>query len=784
MHSNEVVDLQKFRSADTAKAPAEDNAAHYLRAGTTLLVGQYIIDGYLNCGGFGITYTARDSLGRKVVIKECFPGEMVYRDGKAMKTRSPKYKKELASIVRNFVTEAHSLANVKHPNIVHVHQIFEENGTAYLAMDFIDGPDLLDMLESDRKLTPAQVEALTRRILDAIRYLHRTGMLHRDVSPDNILVQRDGAPVLIDFGAARHVSPEECEAAPRMKFVKDGYSPQEFYVAGGRQGPFSDLYAIAATIHHVITGAAPVDAQTRVAARAAKKPDPYKPLADRVTGYSPRFLKAIDRALALMPEERLQTAQEWLDRIGPEPSAPAAGLFKPVTAVLESLSIFDEAKRGETPGPAGRPGLRLAAGVAIAALTLGGAFYAIHPGNTSDGTLSVALPVETTPPELRIVANLPQPEPLVSVWPDGFAALVTGPATDVEVARGVASEITDPEISIADLGTVPRVAVPDISRVGTRFVPPAMVESVASMPRPDAMLALDLPRLSLAPSVPDMPRPPQKAPLAEFDMAGANQLGAAPLDVTLQSIAPVALVDRAAPLPEIERAPRLSVDTRAPAYVPRPTGSAQAASFSTWEIDLPFAARPPRVGEGNVLVITEIDPEADLVLAGEWITEGLILVGVDGAPLREGVSLKDQILDNVTITNEGTAQVSVFYRAPRAEVLDEAVLTLPVLRRTGLADGTVLETRKQGASWITTVAELGRGQTDLEVGDMIIGNATSPTRFTDPDAVEAAFEALIQSDLTAAEFSILRAGQRQTAAWRLDPKVPRATDAVRDFNMD
>ena len=147
MHSNEVVDLQKFRSAETAPTASDEAVSQYLPAGTTLLVGQYIIDGYLNCGGFGITYTARDSLGRKVAIKECFPSEMVYRDGKAMKTRSPKYKEELTSIVRNFVTEAHSLANVKHPHIVHVHQIFEENGTDYLAMDFIDGPDLLDLLK-------------------------------------------------------------------------------------------------------------------------------------------------------------------------------------------------------------------------------------------------------------------------------------------------------------------------------------------------------------------------------------------------------------------------------------------------------------------------------------------------------------------------------------------------------------------------------------------------------------------------------------------------------------
>ncbi|MEO1580168.1 MAG: serine/threonine-protein kinase, partial [Pseudomonadota bacterium] len=242
---------------------------------------------------------------------------MVYRDGKAMKSRSPKYRKELVSIVRNFVTEAHSLANVKHANIVHVHQIFEENGTAYLAMDFVNGPDLLDLLESDHRMPPKEVERLTRQILDAIRYLHRIGMLHRDISPDNILVQRDGTPVLIDFGAARHFASKDAEATPIMKFVKDGYSPQEFYVPGSPQGPSSDLYALAATVYHLLTGAAPVDAQTRLAARTAQKADPFEPSAETVKGYPPRFLRAIDKALSLMPEDRVQSAEAWLDYIGP-----------------------------------------------------------------------------------------------------------------------------------------------------------------------------------------------------------------------------------------------------------------------------------------------------------------------------------------------------------------------------------------------------------------------------------------------------------------------------------
>lgn len=772
MHSNEVVDLQKFRSSDSAAQPSEEAMSQYLPAGTTLLVGQYIIDGYLNCGGFGITYTARDSLGRKVAIKECFPSEMVYRDGKAMETRSPKYKKELASIVRNFVTEAHSLANVKHPNIVHVHQIFEENRTAYLAMDFVDGPDLLDMLDSDRKLTPKQVEALTRRILDAIRYLHRIGMLHRDISPDNILVERDGTPVLIDFGAARHFSPDDTEAAPKMKFVKDGYSPQEFYVAGSAQGPFSDLYSFAATVYHVITGAAPVDAQARLAARAAKKPDPYKPLTGNVADYAPRFLKAIDKALSLLPEERMQTAQEWLDRIGPEPAAPAAGLFKPVTTVLESLSIFEDKRRVEADAPQKSRRPLMVASVVGAALVLGGAVIATQLSGPVEDQAAALPAAEATPPELQSIAALPAPTPLVSVWPDGFAALRGVPARDPDLAQRQIVESAALKPAGENLNTPP-VVFPGVSAAQTALVAPPPVAPIADLPQPDATVAIDVPLAEPSLSSLDAARPPQNVPVTKLDLGRSNQLGTPELNVTLQSIAPVALVEPATPLPITPDAPRLSLDTTAPAYAPRDPVFAQETGSSVWDIELPFTSKPPRVGDENALVITEIDTASGFVRANSWIDEGLILVGLNGAPLRDGVSLKQQILDGLVISEDGSAQVSVFYRAPRAEVLDQAVLSLPLVRRTALGDGTVLETRKQGTSWMTSVVALGEADTDLQVGDLIVGNASSPTRFTSHTSVETAFSALVQSDLTAADFSILRAGQRQTARWRYPADISR-----------
>ncbi|MEM6385572.1 MAG: serine/threonine-protein kinase [Pseudomonadota bacterium] len=772
MHSNEVVDLQKFRSTDTAPDVTKEDGDRSLPAGTTLLVGQYIIDGYLNCGGFGITYTARDSLGRKVVLKECFPAEMVYRNGKAMACRSPKYLKELKSIVRNFVTEAHSLANVRHDNIVHVHQIFEENGTAYLAMDFVDGPDLLDMLDSSKTLEPRQVETVTRQILDAVLYLHRIGMLHRDISPDNILMQQDGTPVLIDFGAARHISPDDTSTAA-MKFVKDGYSPLEFYLAGSPQGRFSDLYALAATLYHVITGAAPVDAQTRDAARAASKPDPYVPLTGQVSGYPIRFLKAIDAALILAPEDRLQTAQNWLDLIGRKTTIPGAGFFTPVTAVLESLPSFDNSPHGPANGKAkDRRKLALAAGAATVALVVGGITVATQLERPTDIAATAVL-VEPTPRELRTLASLPEPTPLDSVWPDGFAALRNAPTLDpvIGTKNGAQPSLASGDTTLAATRSV------DIAATPTALAPPAPTLSISPVAAADTTLALHLPVRDPA------TRPGALAPTARKTAFGTtqgpdgNQLQTSTSRVDMTSIAPVSLVGEVASLPEAPTAPRLVLDTAAPRYTPLETIEPTSLSGSYWDVELPFSSRPQRIGDGNALVITEVDPNADLALFGDWITEGLILVGLNGAPLRDDLSLKSQILDGLTMDEDGYARASLYYRAPREDVLDQAAITLPIIRRTTLADGTRLETRKLGQSWITSVNALGTATTDLQVGDIIVGSGTNAVRFTDRQSVETTMTALVQGDFTSARFSVLRKGQRENASWRYDHASSRTAES-------
>ncbi len=293
-----------------------DDASDALPSGTTLCHGQYEIIDYLNSGGFGITYLALDSLGRKVVIKECFPEAMCRRTGQSVDFRSRSYHSEFINVVELFEKEAHALAQLQHPNIVGVHQIFKDNGTAYMALDYINGVDLLQVLETDpERLTSDTLRHILTALLRALSYVHSNGILHRDISPDNILLADNWTPVLIDFGAARENASRASRILSRVHTVKDGYSPQEFYLAGSAQERASDLYSLAATMHHLLTGTPPPNSNIRLAAVAEGRPDPYEPLRGRVAGYDDHFLDAIDQCLAVFARDRMKSAEIWFDQI-------------------------------------------------------------------------------------------------------------------------------------------------------------------------------------------------------------------------------------------------------------------------------------------------------------------------------------------------------------------------------------------------------------------------------------------------------------------------------------
>mgnify|MGYP000736870851 CR=1 FL=1 len=298
----------------------QEERSEALPDGTPLLGDQFTIDRALSNGGFGITYLAKDNfLDRDVVIKECYPEVFCMRRGKDVLVRSDQHAEKYRTIVQMFMREARSIAKMRHPNIVGVHRIFEDNQTAYMVLDLIHGRDLLSIINDEHDPLPsAQIKEVLIKCLDAVDLVHQNDLLHRDISPDNILLDKWGNPFLIDFGAAREEASRETRAVSSVLIVKDGYSPQEFYFAGGKQGPSSDLYALGATFYHLISGEAPPNSQTRMAEFAGNNPDPCEPLAGRFPEYDLAFLKAIDKAMQILPKSRIQSATEWLNIINRE----------------------------------------------------------------------------------------------------------------------------------------------------------------------------------------------------------------------------------------------------------------------------------------------------------------------------------------------------------------------------------------------------------------------------------------------------------------------------------
>lgn len=300
-----------------------------LLPGTCLLNGQYRITRFLASGGFGITYLAKDGLDRDVVLKECFVEAFCKRSQSAVRTRSEAHRAHLQRAVSDFRREAQTLATLTHPNIVRVHQYFEENNTAYMALDYVAGHDLFEIVEEGRMtLTPDQIQALARKLVSAVAHLHDRGLVHCDISPDNIAVTPAGEPVLLDFGSARPLVNGIAEKQAGFTCVKDGYSPHEMYEEAGVCGRYSDIYALAATLYFAITGRAPADSATRLRALLADKPDPLHPLLGEVEGYAPGFLASIDRALSVEPAARFRHAQDWLLALARPEEAPAP---KPAT---------------------------------------------------------------------------------------------------------------------------------------------------------------------------------------------------------------------------------------------------------------------------------------------------------------------------------------------------------------------------------------------------------------------------------------------------------------------
>jgi serine/threonine protein kinase len=342
------------------------------------MLQEYRIEQVLGAGGFGITYRARDTnLDKDVAIKEYLPGELALRapDGNVV-AQSTTHEAGYRWGLERFLLEARTLGKFSHANIVRVLRYFEANATAYVVMDYEQGDPLKTVLQLDPQPPEATLKGWLAPLLDGLAAVHATGFLHRDIKPENIFIRADGRPVLIDFGAARQALGGETRSLTSI--LTPGYAPLEQYSGEGRQGPWTDLYAMAGVLYRAVTDKNPPDAVTRMRGDALGAG-----LAAARGKYSEGFLRAIEWALALDEKQRPQSVEQWKVAVlaerrvnPPAPQAPERRVQRPAAP----------------PEPAAKPRARRWPLLVIAALFLAAGF-----GLWKKQRAPVASPVPVTP---------------------------------------------------------------------------------------------------------------------------------------------------------------------------------------------------------------------------------------------------------------------------------------------------------------------------------------------------------------------------------------------------
>lgn len=274
----------------------------------TGLIGRYVIQKVLGQGGFGITYLGIDKLyGNKVAIKEYYPQKIAMRKAQyedVVTVTSIEEKNNYNKGKKRFLDEAQVMARFnKNEGIVKILDFFEANNTAYIVMEYLEGITLKQYLGKYGVLQFRNLIEMMLPLLEALIEIHSQGLIHRDISPDNIMVQHNGKLKLMDFGAARDYT--ESGNKSLTVILKPGYAPPEQYQTHGVQGPWTDIYALCATIYKCLTGITPPDAIARVMDDKFKEPD-------QLDGkLSPDIKKILWKGMNIFPEERYQDIGEF-----------------------------------------------------------------------------------------------------------------------------------------------------------------------------------------------------------------------------------------------------------------------------------------------------------------------------------------------------------------------------------------------------------------------------------------------------------------------------------------
>ncbi|MGV3719417.1 MAG: protein kinase domain-containing protein [Actinomycetota bacterium] len=359
-----------FRNPSAAKACAScgtplavtTSPSHVLPPGAKLRGGAYTVGKVLGQGGFGITYLGSDvGLTRPVAVKELFPYGSI-RQGRSVLPGGDWTEASFTEAKRKFDEEARVLARFHHPSIVRVYAVFDENETSYMVMEYLRGKSLGGLLEErGGPLPESEATGYIRKVADALAVVHGAGLLHRDIKPDNVVVTDTDRTVLLDFGTAREFAAGKTRKMTAM--LTPGYAPLEQYSQQARFGTFTDVYALAATLYHLLTGELPVAALDRIQGVDLPTVRQLNPRVSAATEH------AVLQGMQMEVAKRPQTIQAFLALLGGpaaghpalEPAAQpaAATAAKPASAPRSDAPAPPTASRlTSTPSSAGSAGAR------------------------------------------------------------------------------------------------------------------------------------------------------------------------------------------------------------------------------------------------------------------------------------------------------------------------------------------------------------------------------------------------------------------------------------------
>lgn len=348
LDSNRVCMNCHHKSDDTPSPP------HHLPQRTVLgTQNRYLIGKALGEGGFGITYLAWDlQQGIKVAVKEYFPSGYVTRVAGNNQVIINSKQNQAASNrgLKRFVEEARALAKIKNlAGVVNVRDFFSANGTAYIVMEFLDGVSLKKYLQrKGGKISVDEVLTIMRPVMESLTQVHKIGLIHRDISPDNILITKFNEVKLIDFGAAKYSNPD---GRSLSIVLKQGFAPPEQYDTHGEQGPWTDVYALGVTVYYAITGTLPPESiRVMMGKESIKRPSELGVAID------PGVENALMKCLAVDRKKRYQDVQSMINGLY-NPRAPRKTVSVATTApaqtapkkVLVPRSGMSEPEKSESP---------------------------------------------------------------------------------------------------------------------------------------------------------------------------------------------------------------------------------------------------------------------------------------------------------------------------------------------------------------------------------------------------------------------------------------------------